>query len=276
MPWFVRHQATLYSVAASAAVAANWPLREARAKPEHRFLIGAGRLLAAGVYLSLHPFLRVLEANRTAYRWSLASLLPLIAFALWSQVGDRPVEQNGPENGQLGHSEGLLIAAAVSVIYTAGSRMRLYSETRTMAFRWSDAEFTLWSFISHLMLAIVVVSGINLVFMLAAKTAKPRSFRRAGVCVLVLSSLWFALSRFLETPLSFAGWAANVYAGTLAVALTLYGFLIVRPFLDAARKLPSTRNSGKRSPGAIVAWIVLAASAALAGSGESLLASSAR
>ena len=88
-------------------------------------------------------------------------MLPLIAFALWRQVGDRPVEQNGPENGQLGYSEGLLIAAAVSVIYTAGSRMRLYSETRTMEFHWSDAEFTLWSFISHLMLAIVVVSGIN-------------------------------------------------------------------------------------------------------------------
>jgi len=205
MPWFVRHQATLYPVAATAAVAANWPLRKAWAKREHRFLIGAGRLLAAGVYLSLHPFLRGLEDNRTAHSWSPASLLPLIAFTLWRQVGDRPVEQNDPENGQLGHCEGLLIAAAVSVIYTAGSRMGLYSETRTMAFHWSDAEFTLWSFISHLMLAIVVVSGINLVFMLAAKTPKPRSFRRAGVCVLVLSSLWFALSRFLE-DVSFAGW----------------------------------------------------------------------
>jgi hypothetical protein len=47
-----------------------------------------------------------------------------------------------------------------------------------MAFHWSDAEFTLWSFISHLMLAIVVVSGINLVFTLAAKTA--RSHDRSG------------------------------------------------------------------------------------------------
>jgi hypothetical protein len=33
------------------------------------------------------------------------------------------------ENGQPGYSEGLLFAAAVSVIYTAGSRMGLYSET---------------------------------------------------------------------------------------------------------------------------------------------------
>jgi hypothetical protein len=56
----------------------------------------------------------------------------------------------------------------------------------------------------------------------------------------------------------------------LRLALTLDGFLIVRPFLDGARKLPSTRNSGKRSPGAIVASIMQAESAALAGSGESL------
>jgi hypothetical protein len=106
MPWFVRHQATLYPVAATAAVATNWPLRKAWAKREHRFLIGAGRLLAAGVYLSLHPFLRGLEDNRTAYGWSLASFLPLIAFTLWRQVGDRPVEQNGPKTDNQGTPKG--------------------------------------------------------------------------------------------------------------------------------------------------------------------------
>ena len=37
--------------------------------------------------------------------------------------------------------------------------------------------------------------------------------------MLVLSSLWFALCRFLEDALSFAEWAANVYAGTLAYAV---------------------------------------------------------
>ena len=38
MPWFVRHQATLYSVAASAAVAANWPLSEAGRNASTDFL----------------------------------------------------------------------------------------------------------------------------------------------------------------------------------------------------------------------------------------------
>ena len=126
-----------------------------------------------------------------------------------------------------------------------------------MAFHWSDAEFTLWSFISHLMLAIVIVSGINLVFMLFGQNREATiAPARRSLCAGALLAL-VCVVRFLENALSFAGWAANVYAGTLAVALTLYGFLIVRP-----------------SDG-IVAWIVLAASAALAGSGESLLASSA-
>jgi hypothetical protein len=65
MPWFVRHRATLCSVAASAAVAANWPLREAWAKREPRFLIGAGLLLAAGVYLSSIHFC---ESSKTIER----------------------------------------------------------------------------------------------------------------------------------------------------------------------------------------------------------------
>ena len=66
-----------------------------------------------------------------------------------------------------------------------------------MAFHWSDAEFTLWSFISHLMLAIVVVSGINLVFILfgqnrEATIAPARRSLCAGailalVCVVPLS-----------------------------------------------------------------------------------------
>jgi hypothetical protein len=50
----------------------------------------------------------------------------------------------------------------------------------------------------------------------------------------VLSSLWFALSRFLENALSFAGWAANVYAGTLAVG-AYAGWILDRPPVSRRR-----------------------------------------
>jgi hypothetical protein len=265
MPWFVRHQAALYWVAATAAVAANWRLREVWASRPRRFLVGAAGLGGAGVYLTFRPFLRTLEDTSKAYWWSLAILLPLAAVAFWRQADDGLTgEENGADNRALGYSGGLLIGSVVSMLYAAGSRMRLYSETRTLGFRWAETELTLWSLISHLVLAVVVVSLINLIFVLAARTANPRRFRRAGVSALVLVALWIALSRFLENALSFAGGAARAYAGALALALTLWGFSVVQPFLDEARNSVSARVPGRRFSTRTIAWIGLLSSGALA------------
>ena len=265
MPWFVRHQAALYWVAATAAVAANWRLREVWASRPRRFLAGAVGLGGAGVYFIVRPFLGTLEDTSKAYWWSLAILLPLVAIALWRQADDGLTgEQNGEDNRALGYSGGLLVGCVVSLVYAAGSRMRVYSETGTLGSRWAEAELTLWSLISHLVLAVVVFSVINLIFVLAARTANPRRFRRAGVSALVFMALWIALSRFLENALSFAGGAARVYAGALAMALTLWGFSIVQPFLNAARKSADGRDPGTRFSARTFAWIGLLSSAGFA------------
>src|SRR5208283_2085248 len=83
MPWFVRHQAVLYWLAAGATVAANANFSKHKDK---RFLTVVGLLAVAGIYLTFRPFLSALEDNRAAYCWSLASLLPLIAISLWKQT----------------------------------------------------------------------------------------------------------------------------------------------------------------------------------------------
>jgi len=261
MPWFVRHQAALYFAAASAAVAANWRVREEWANRRRRFIVSAFFLVVTGVYLSFRPFLAVLDDSRTAYWWSLASLLPLVAVTLWRRIDDVPTdEQTRADNAELGYSGALLIAFVVCMVYAAGARMRLYNETRALGFHWADAEVTLWSLVSHLVLAVVVVSIINLILALAAKTSNPRWFRRAGVGALVFVSLWITLARFLDNALSFAGWAARAYAAALALALTMWALSIVLPFLDAERKPARDGRISRRT----VAWIVLIASAALA------------
>ncbi|MGB6500033.1 MAG: hypothetical protein WBG19_01335, partial [Thermoplasmata archaeon] len=278
MPWFGRHQAALDWVAAAAAVAATWRLREAWMRRDRSFLVGIGMLAAAGVYLSFRPYLATLQDNRASYAWSLAALLPLAAVALWKPTlwqerrHLRPDEQLGgcsaDDHRTLGYSGGSLVAIVICTIYTAGMRMRLFTETRTLRPHWVDAELTLWSLLSHLVLAVAVVSAINLIFALAAKTPNSRRVRRAGVGVLVLASLWIALLRFLENALSFGGWAARAYSGALALTLTLWGFSIVLPFLDATFVESAnpllTRLSGRRRRGLVIAWIVLAAAAALA------------
>jgi len=265
MPWFAGHQAALYWVAVAAAVAANWRPVEAWSQRDRRFLAGIGLAAVAGIYLSVRPFLSSLEDNRAAYWWSLTALAPAIAVALWKRSGE-PGSQahDGGDNRTLAYSAGLLIALVVCLVYTVGARMRLYSETRTLAFHWTDAELTLWSLVSHLVVAVAVFSAINLIFALAGKTARPRWFRRAGTGALVFASLWLALFRFLASGLSFGGWAARAYAGSLALSLTLWGFSLIVPFLDSGQNATKARLFGGRLPAGLGWWIALAASAALA------------
>jgi arylsulfatase A-like enzyme len=269
MPWFVRHQAVLYCVAAGAAMAANWRLPEAWNCARRRFAVGGIFLAGAGVYLTFHPFLATLGDNSKAYSWSLAALLFLIALVLWAPVDKSAADESEPDNtgadkGILGYSAGAISAVVVCIVYATGSRLHLYSETRTISFHWADVELTLWSLLSHLLVAVVVVSILNLIFLLADRTPRPPWFRRAGVNTLVFVSLWITLARFLDNALSFAGWQARVYSGALALTLTLWGFSIVRPFLDAAGARASQSPSDGRFSHRMIAWVVLAASIMLA------------
>ena len=261
MPWFVHHQATLYCVAALAAVAANWRVREAWTNRNRNFLVGTILLAAVGAYLTFRPFLATIDDTRKAYWWSLASLLPLIALALWRQADHAATDQpHNTDRRSLSYSGGVLLACVISLIYALASKIHIYSETRAIGFHRSDLELTLWSLLSHLVLAVVVVSIINLIFLFASKTAKAPWFRRSGISALVFVSLFIALSHFLGNALSFAGWSARIYAGALALALTLWGFSIVQTFLDAAIDTAQPARWSSRA----IAWTVLLASVTLA------------
>jgi hypothetical protein len=180
MPWFVHHQAVLYWLAAAAAVAANWRFIDSWRNRDRRFLSGAGLLAVAGLYLSVRPFLPGLQDNRSAYWWALAALLPLIAVALWKEPGEALDHAEGTsDNRPFAYSGGLLIAFVVSMVYVAGARFHVYHETRALTFHSSDAELMLWSLISHFVLAVVVLSIINLIFVLAARLRSRRRFDAA-------------------------------------------------------------------------------------------------
>ena len=264
MPWFAHHQAALYWMAAAAAIVANWRLGEAWARRDRRFFIGIAVAAAAGIYLTIHPFLPSVEDNRAAYWWSLAAVAPAIAVALWKRSEKRGYEADGGDNRTLAYSGGLLIALVVFAVYAVGARVRLYSEMRTLGFHWTDAELTLWSLFSHVVAAVVVFSIINLIFALALRTRNPRWFRRGGVATLVFLSLWFALARFLGSGLSFGGWAARAYAGSLALALTLLGCSLIFPLLDSGQSVPAGPVFLGRLQSHWIWWIVLVSSAVLA------------
>jgi hypothetical protein len=111
MPWFVRHQAPLYWMAAAAAIVGEWDVvaQWRTRKKDARFLTGYVLLVACGIYLSARPFLRTLEDNSAAYWWSLAALLPLIGIALWRRGKDAVQERESDER-PFAYSSGLLVA----------------------------------------------------------------------------------------------------------------------------------------------------------------------
>jgi hypothetical protein len=265
MPWFVHHQAGLYWIAAVALVAANWPVLESWKKKDRLFLAGLGLLASAGVYLTLQPFLATLQDNRSAYAWSLVVLGPLVMFAFWRpRLDNIGSQQNHKNQISFGYSGGLLIALVVSTVSTAGARIQIYRDNHSLQFHWADAESALWSMLSHIVLATLVFSIINLLFMLALKTAKPCFIRRLLLGGLVFAALWFTLFRFLEDALSFGGWQARAYSAALALGITLWFFSMVRPFLARKEGQKGDRQERSSSPlRQIGTWSVLAAASCL-------------
>jgi len=270
MPWFVHHQAALYWLPAAAALTAGWNLREAWRRRNRSFLASSVGLTLVGIYLTLRPFLAGLENSRAAYFWSLAALLPLAVASLWqpSPLQSPSTQRNSvPSDGNsqlFPYSGALLTACIVSVVYLVGARMRMYSQTRTLTFHAADAEFAVWSLISHVALALAVFSVINMVAVIASRTAKPRDFQLGANGALIFATLWIVLYRFLDSALSFSGRWAHVYSASLALTLTLWGFSLVLPFLGRKPEAESFDDAAKRSSLPVGAWIALLASCAIA------------
>jgi hypothetical protein len=272
MPGFTHHQAALYWLAVAAATFANWPLRESWSQRNKLFLCGLGVLAACGIYLTIRPFLPGLQNDRAAYWWSLVSLLGVIVLALWRSpdaLNDRSAVSSGTAGGSLfKYSSALLIALVASVVYIAGARFHVYSESHATGFHSSDAELALWSLVSHIALAVAIISVLNLIFLAASKTTRPRTTRRALVGSLLVIALSVVLSRFLNHALSFDGWGAVAYAFALSLALTLWGFSLVLPFLNRRKR----EQGSKLSPTSqIVTWIAMAVLIALALASRSLI-----
>jgi hypothetical protein len=263
MPWFTHHQAVLYWIAALALALANWRVRDAWQKRDRAFLLGIAFLAIGGIYLSIHPFLPSLQSDRSAYGWSLGALLPVFGLALWrSEVAARENQAATREKvGTFGYSAGVLVALVVCVVYVLGARMRIYSESHALGLSAQDIEIVLWSLLSHLVLAVAVLSALNLIWLIAEKGPRPVPIRRCLLGVAITVALWVVLTHFLDTAMSFDGWGAYVYAGALAPALTLWGFsLVLRllPQTDAAARKTSSR------PAMIATWAAVVSLTALA------------
>jgi Sulfatase len=253
VPWFARHHASLVWLAGLAAAAAYRPH-----KKRTGYFIALGILAGVGLFLAVRPFLLSVESNKTAYFGSLVALWAIILVVSLCGLEDSAArEGETPLDSRLSYGTGVLLATGVALLSAAGARLGNYSDTRSLSFHVSDLYLTFWSVISHLLVAIILISVLNLVRIVALKSVHSRIVRRGLLGVLIFASLWALSVRFLENALSFEGWPAHLYAASLAAALTLLGFSVAQPFLGWDGR-DSRATSGRQKALLIVVSLLLA------------------
>ena len=258
VPWFVRHHALLFWLAWLAAAIAYRSRRKTAA-----YLVYFGIFACAGIFLSVRPFLADVESNRTAYWGSVAALWAIIlGVALCGLQSAAASEDEATDEFQLSYITGIWLAAGIALVCVAGAQIRSYSDTRIFSPHIGDIYTAFWSVLSHALVAVLLLSILNLVQIVAFKSKHPRSLRRGILALLIFGSLWALSVRFLENALSFEGWPAHLYAASLAAALTLLGYAIALPFLAANGK--DSRKVSVRQTILLIAVCALFALVALA------------
>jgi hypothetical protein len=240
MPWFSHYHGILYWPALLGAAAAGWGGRK---KPTDFLLLGA--LGLGGTYLVARPFMPSLENNWLAYRWSLTALLPLILVAVWDLGRHWPAaEEERSDISLLEYSTGIWVAAAVSGLYAAAGAVRSHFEKAPVQFDFAKLELTGWSLISHVLVAILVISLLNLIRLATRNARRPTSLRLALNGFVIALVIGTALNLFLARALSFEGWAAYLYATLFAVSITLLLGSMVLPNVTTAQR--SLADEGRR------------------------------
>lgn len=264
MPFFVQHHALLFWLTSlGAAVAFRG------AKNRIAFLACTAILICAGIFLSVRPFLAVLESNRAAYWGSLVSLwIVIFVVAIFEATSSSDAREDAGEreashgSWQLSYVTGTALAIGIALVSSAGAHIRNFSDTKTWNFALSDSFEAFWSVVSHVLVAVLLLSLVNLIGIAATKSTRPRRWRRVLLAGLVFACQWILYARFLANALSFEGWGAQLYAASLAATLMLLGYSIVEPII--ARSEEATAAISLREEIALIAVSVSLAVLALA------------
>jgi glucan phosphoethanolaminetransferase (alkaline phosphatase superfamily) len=267
MPWFAHHHRPLYWLVLLAAAVASRAEKKTRADA---WLFGT--LALGGIYLAARPFMPTLQNNWAAYWWSLIALLPLVITAASDLYQHWPAADNEHKDiSLLEYSSGVVVAIAVALIYVAGAAVRNHAEKVPLDFGLGRLEIIGWSLLSHALVAIIVISTLNLIRLVTRHARRPTSLRLALNGMAIALVIGVVLDHFLASALSFEGWAAHLYAVLLAVALTLFLGYLVSDFLLVQRAAVQQTKSAVRLrllPFAIFLSAIAVAMPTLVGGGD--------
>ncbi|HEY1801166.1 MAG TPA: sulfatase-like hydrolase/transferase, partial [Terriglobales bacterium] len=233
MPWFARWNAWLYWPILLALAVTCW---NARTKIWYYFLFGA--LAVFGVVITVKPFMPHAQDNNATFFWSLIALLPLAATTIANILSDPFWRRKDETAGVLfEYGTALKVGISISLLYALSTMYSKYAAAHSFEMFQSayDSELVGWSLVSHISIALIVLSVLNLIRMAAARNSRARALRLAFLAPLMVALLSWGLIRFLANSLSFVGWQAHFYAIYFAFTLTLFAIFVGAPFLTLTR-----------------------------------------
>jgi hypothetical protein len=216
VPWFAAHHAQIYWGLLLCALGAYWPQ-----KRTSKFLIFFGASALGGILLALNPFLPKLQSNSSAYAWSIASLIPVILMGLSQVIVDWPRGSSNGSQSSLTYFPVVVAASAICLITSLGAKLENHRAGHPLSMHAKDFELGVWSFVTHVALAILIVSLLNLIFAIGRRTSHPRTLPLFTIGLAAFATLSLSLKNFLDTALSFQGWSSLVYSLMLAAAVVL-------------------------------------------------------
>jgi len=266
VPFFVRHHALLFWIVSVGAAFAFQAAGRNTARLGLRSLYLAAFAIAAGagLFLTLDPFLANLQSSASAYWGGVIALWLIVITAALCDLPNRK-GQHGSESSagalaanqarseaeqhsgrHLSYITGAWLAALIAAVSTAATHLQTYSDTKEWQWQSSDFYMAFWSLVTHVAVAMVLVSVVNVVRSVALRTQNPQRWEKLLLSALVFVGLWVLFLRFLENGLSFGGWQAQLYAASLAGALTVLGSSIAQPFFENAKEAVSADSRGKK------------------------------
>ncbi|MGB9123701.1 MAG: sulfatase-like hydrolase/transferase [Candidatus Angelobacter sp.] len=215
VPWFATHHVQVYWALLLCGVGAYWQHRRTT-----KFLICFAASAVGGILLTLYPFLPKLQSNSTAYAWSIAALIPIILMELSQVILDWPRGSHRSQSS-LTYLPVVVAASAICLITSLGTKFEYHRAGHSWSVHAKSFELGLWSFVTHVVLAILIVSLLNLIFAIGSRTSYPRTLPFVTIGMVAFAALSLSLKNFLDTALSFQGWSSICYAVLLSAAVVL-------------------------------------------------------
>src|SRR5262249_49484632 len=151
--------------------------------------------------------------------WSVAALVPITLSALVEIVKTWP-RTAGTAQSSITYFPIVISAIVVGLLTSIGTEVTHYATNHFVRENAKDLAVDTWGGLSHVAVAVGIVSLLNLVFTIASKTAFPRIMRIGTVMVAAGLGCGITVEEFLSTAFSFSGWLSILYA-SLMTAMSL-------------------------------------------------------